>query len=249
MASMPQRPVRPPPPCPSWVYSNNSDTHVAKDRCWFGQDYIPFKSHVTDIAGGSVEVIGMGTVNLTTMVSPAQTHPNPHGSLRLKNVLHAPAMLCNIIGSPVSDDYTVIYGPNSSDMSGFIVRNANGCIVAYFKPKGEGPGLYQVQLGQPPLGHEFGISPLCPNGLYMIHAFWSQRERHRFEILKASGLTRASGVEPLTLAERNWFGKQRMSEQAVTLAYGLNPDRREHREEGRAIMRILKSQTENEPKI
>ncbi|KGO72140.1 hypothetical protein PITC_075780 [Penicillium italicum] len=249
MASMPQVSERPPPPCPSWVYSNNSDTHVAKDRCWFGQDYIPFRSYVTDIAGGSVEVIGMGTVNLATMSSPMQTHPNPHSSLRLKNVLHAPTMLCNIIGSPVRDDYTVMCGPIDSDMSGFLVRNADGRIMAYFKPMGQGPRLFQVQLGEPPLGHALGLSPLCPNGLYMIHAFWSQRERRRFEILKASGLTRASGVQPLTLAEKNWFGMHRMSERAIMLAYGLNHNRQEHREEGRAIMRILKAQTENEPKI
>lgn len=227
----------------------SNQTSVAKDRFWFGQDYVPFRSYVTDIAGGSVEVIGMGTVNLATVSLPFQTRPNPHSSLRLKNVLHAPAMLCNIIGSPVSDNYTVMCGPNTSEMSGFIVKNADGSVMAYFKPMRQGPWLYQIQLGEPPLGHEFGISPLCPNGLYLIHAFWSQRERHRFEVLRASGLIRASGVEPLTPAEKNWFAKQRMSEMGIALAYGLSNNREEHREESRAIMRILKSQAENEPKI
>lgn len=147
------------------------------------------------------------------------------------------------------DDHTVICDRTASDNAGFIVKNTDGCIMAYFKPMSQGPKLYQVQLGEPPLGHEFGISPLCPNGLYMIHAFWSQRERQRFEILKASGLTRASGVEPLTEAETGWFRRNRMSEKAIRVAYGLNSNRREHQEEGRAIMRILKSHAENEPKI
>ncbi|OQE22134.1 hypothetical protein PENFLA_c013G04949 [Penicillium flavigenum] len=229
MASMPVRPDRPPPPCPSWVFSDKSDTHVAKDR-W-----------------GRAEVIGMGTVDLATMSPRTQTDPGSPSTLRLKNVLHAPAALCNIIGKPVTEDYTVIRGTTDSDHPGFIVKNTNGNIVAYFKPKDQGPDLYQVQLGEPPLGHEFGISPLCPNGNYLIHAFFSQRERHRFVILKFSGLIRASGVEPFTPTEKKWFGKNRMSEKAIRVAYGLDPNRKEHQEECRAIMRILKCQAENEP--
>ncbi|KAJ5603639.1 hypothetical protein N7537_006595 [Penicillium hordei] len=247
MASMPKKPKRPPPPCPSWVWSSTSDTHTAKDRCWFGDDYIPFKSYVTDIAGGWVEVIGMGTITLSTRGSPFQTGPHSHSFLRLKNVLHTPAMLCNIIGKPIMEDYTVIPTPSSPDISGIIVANFNGSIQAYFKPMGQGPMLYQVQTHQPPSGHEFGISPLCPNGTYLIHAFWSEHERRRFEIFKASGLIRASGVGELTLAEKRWFREKRMSEEGIVLAYGLDYNRRQHREEGRAIMRILKSQAQNEP--
>ncbi|CDM35363.1 hypothetical protein DTO013E5_7865 [Penicillium roqueforti] len=249
MASMPVRPDRLPPPCPSWIYSNNSDTHTAKDRCWFGTDYIPFRSYVTDIAGGMVEVIGMGTVNLTTMSLPTQTDLDSHSSICLKNVLHTPAMLCNIIGRPIEDDYTIICDSSAPDSSGFILKNTNGRIAAYFKPMGEGPMLYQVQLGAPPLGHEFGISPLCSNGRYMIHAFWSQHERQRFEALMASGLMRASGVEPLTWAENRWLTKRFMSEWGIVLAYGLDYNVKEHREEGRAITRILMSHAKNEPNV
>ncbi|KAJ5405467.1 hypothetical protein N7465_006751 [Penicillium sp. CMV-2018d] len=247
MTSMPEKPRRPPPPCPSWVWSSNSDTHAAKDRCWFGDDYIPFRSYVTDIAGGCAEVIGMGTIILSTRGSPFQTGTRPNNFLRLKNVLHTPAMLCNIIGKPIMDDYTVIPTPSSPDLSGIIVANSNGSCQAYFKPMGQGPRLYQVQTHLPPLGHELGISPLCPNGNYLIHAFWSQRERRRFEIFKSSGLIRASGVAELTRAEKQWFGKRHMSEEGIALAYGLDYNRREHREEARAIMRILKSQAQNEP--
>ncbi|CAG8034437.1 unnamed protein product [Penicillium nalgiovense] len=230
------------------MYPSN-ETSVAKDRCWFGIDYIPFTSHFTDITGGRAEVIGMGTVDLATMSPPTQTDPGSPNTLRLKNVLHAPAALCNIIGRPVTDDHTVICGTTDSDYPGFIVKNTNGNIVAYFKPKNQGPDHYQVQLGEPPLGHEFGISPLCPNGNYLIHAFWSQNERHRFVIFKFSGLIRASGVEPFTPTEKKWFTKNRMSEKAIRIAYGLDPNRKEHQEECRAVMRILKYQAENEPII
>ncbi|KAJ5835919.1 hypothetical protein N7447_001945 [Penicillium robsamsonii] len=245
MAPMPQNTQRPPPLCPAWVFSNHSDTHVVKDRHWFGKDYIPFRSYVTDIAGGSVEVIGMGTVNLATMRSPTQTDSDTDGSLHLKNVLHTPAILCNIIGSPVTDDYIITWGgPPSSDKSGEIMSKS-GRTVAYFKPMGQGPSLYQVQLSDPPFGHQFGISPLLRNGLYMIHAFWPQSERQRFAILKASGLIRASGVEPLTQSESGWFKRRHMSENAILVEYGLDKKREEHQEEGRAIMRILKSHAEN----
>ncbi|CAI7595158.1 unnamed protein product [Penicillium palitans] len=244
---MARNPRRLPPPCPSWVWSSASDTHTAKDRCWFGDDYIPFRSYVTDIAGGWAEVIGMGTIILSTRGSPFQTGPHPDNYLRLKNVLHTPAMLCNIIGKPLLDDCTVIPTPSCPDVSGIIVDTLSGSIKAYFKPMGQGPLLYQVQTHLPPLGHDFGISPLCPNVTYLIHAFWSQRERRRFEIFKASGLIRASGVEALTQAEKRWFRQKHMTEEGITLAYGLDYNRVEHREEARAIMRILKAQAENEP--
>lgn len=156
-------------------------------------------------------------------------------------------MLCNIIGKPILDDYTIIPTLSSPDISGIIVANIDGSIQAYFKPMDQGPILYQVQTHLPPLGHDFGISPLCPNGNYLIHAFWSQRERYRFEIFKASGLIRASGVAELTRAEKGWFRQKHMTEEGITFAYGLDYNRVEHREEARAIMRILKSQAENEP--
>lgn len=193
-----------------------------------------------------VEVIGMGTVHLATLSSPTQTGPDSNSILQLNNVLHTPAMLCNIIGRPLMEDYAVICGPIASDNAGWIMKN-DGSTVAYFKPMSQGPNLYQVQLGEPPLGHQFGISPLFPNTHYMIHAFWSQRERRRIEMLKASGLFQSSGVEPLTQSEKEWFRRRFMSEDAIIIAYGLDGNRWEHREEGRAIMRILKSHAENEP--
>ncbi|TKW51478.1 hypothetical protein CTA1_6179 [Colletotrichum tanaceti] len=39
-------------PCPSWVWSNNSNAHAAKDRSWFGADYTPFKSAVGNLTDG-----------------------------------------------------------------------------------------------------------------------------------------------------------------------------------------------------
>ncbi|KAJ5189578.1 hypothetical protein N7491_005910 [Penicillium cf. griseofulvum] len=245
MATNGEYPERAPPPCPDWVFSNTSDTHVAKDRCWFGADYIPLSSHVTDMAGGSAEVIGIGTVNLTTMSSPTETNADLHSSLHLKNVLHAPGMICNIIGGPMMEDYAVSCGPSSSDNSGQIM-NKYGRTVAYFKPINPGPKLYLVQLAEPPSGYQFGISSLDPNGLYMIHAFWSHIERQRFASLKACGLTQASGVEPLTLSEKIWFRRRHMSQDGILIAYGLNKNRKEHQEEARAIMRILKSHAEIE---
>ncbi|KXG48034.1 uncharacterized protein PGRI_019040 [Penicillium griseofulvum] len=243
MATIGQYPNRAPPPCPDWVFSNTSDTHVAKDRCWFGTDYTPFSSYVTDMAGGSAEVIGMGAVNLTTMNSPNETDPSLRDSLHLKNVLHVPAMLCNIIGSPMMEDYNVILGTSSPDNSGQIMSE-DGRTVAYFKPMDPGPKLYLVQISEPPSGYQFAFSPFHPNGLYLIHAFWSRVERQRFADLKAYGLTHVSGVDPLTESEKIWFTRNHMSQDRILVAYGLDNNRREHRQEARAIMRILKSHAE-----
>ncbi|CEI61910.1 hypothetical protein FVEN_g2960 [Fusarium venenatum] len=74
-------------PCPAWVWSNNHNVHVAKDRSWFGDDYVSIDSAINN---GATQVVGIGTVELPTETFPHGNNPGSHGILRLKNVLHAP---------------------------------------------------------------------------------------------------------------------------------------------------------------
>src|SRR5436190_19967120 len=73
---------------------------VAKDRAWF-TDYTPFESEVGNFyIAGTVPVKGIGTVELQTKRSPNHSGKDSYSSLCLTNVLHAPSILCNIIGRP-----------------------------------------------------------------------------------------------------------------------------------------------------
>ncbi|KAK7427759.1 hypothetical protein QQZ08_005697 [Neonectria magnoliae] len=188
-------------PCPSWIWSNNSDIHAAKDRSWFGDDYTPLNSFVNDIMGGSTQVVGIGTVDLPTKTDPTKTGPRAHGILRLNNVLHAPGLLCNIIGRPVEDDYKIQDISSQSDQSGFIISRSNGRSVAYFKPLTRAR-FFEVRLSGPPVGPKVGPSPLNQQGIMLIHAFWPNSEREKFIALQAATDAATDG---LTDAEKTWL--------------------------------------------
>ncbi|KAJ5584608.1 uncharacterized protein N7459_004408 [Penicillium hispanicum] len=233
MAPFPQRNEQSTLPCPSWVFSNNSDVHVAKDRSWFGDDYTPFASSFHDISGNMIEVVGVGSVTLPTKTSPRQTGPSSHGILRLKQVLHAPGALCNLIGGPITDDHGVVTFV-SDGSSGFITKGPEGHPVAYFKPQGGNVVLLEVSLSEPPIGPRVGPSPFHPSGLYMIHAFWPETERRKF------------AARPLTPAEKAWRKRHFGSEFKFLQMYDLSIYNEDDREQGRRISRALMSDGDSE---
>ena len=97
-------------------------------------------------------VVGIGTVELPVKRGPSATGPRSHGTLRLRNVLHVPTLICNIIGSPILDEYIVHTGFDDKDKKGTI-KDKHGRNAAYFdlrlKP-------YQVRLSGPPIGPRVG---------------------------------------------------------------------------------------------
>ena len=73
-----------------WVWSNNSNVSVAKDRGWF-TSYTPFTSHFSRLMGGDqVPVAGIGSVSIPVRVSTDTRGKKTHGTLVIDNVLHAP---------------------------------------------------------------------------------------------------------------------------------------------------------------
>ncbi|OKO96460.1 hypothetical protein PENSUB_10635 [Penicillium subrubescens] len=191
------------------------------------------------MVGNSVEVLGIGTVNLPAKISPTQTGPSSHGILRLKKVLHAPGVLCNIIGQPIVDDYQVTLSPGISS-SGSITNLTDGRSVAYFKPM-RSARFWEVRLSGPPVGPKVGPSPFSSSGLYMIHAFWPDSERQRFAALPASRQSQATASEHLTLAEKAWVKTHYGTEFRFLRDYGLSIFKDEDREEGRLILRAIMS--------
>ncbi|KAK3988771.1 hypothetical protein QBC44DRAFT_359791, partial [Cladorrhinum sp. PSN332] len=59
MASLSMQGNTTPLPCPDWVFSG-SNVHIAKDRSWFGDDYVAFSSHLAD----GLLIDGIGSVIL-----------------------------------------------------------------------------------------------------------------------------------------------------------------------------------------
>jgi hypothetical protein len=102
---------------------------VAKDRGWF-KTYKPIASAI-DISPFTsppkqLLVLGIGTVEIPTKRSPNLSGVSSHGSLHLKEVLHVPDFLCNVIGSPInsSDDYVVKISFSSKSKG--TIKNSQG---------------------------------------------------------------------------------------------------------------------------
>ncbi|KAJ8107559.1 hypothetical protein OPT61_g8779 [Boeremia exigua] len=112
------------PVCPDWVFLNNSNVHVAKDRGWF-KTYTPFDSalqHSIFTSPGDLPVLGIGSVEIPTKRSPNRSGVSSHASLHLKQVLHVPGFICNVIGSPLydSEGYDVVIGGRGPTSRGVI---------------------------------------------------------------------------------------------------------------------------------
>ncbi|KAI9162894.1 hypothetical protein HJFPF1_04489 [Paramyrothecium foliicola] len=227
-------------PCPAWIFSNNSNVHVAKDRSWFGDDYIPFQSSITHaFLGGTVQVVGVGTVNLPTKVSLKKTGPRSHATVCLKQVLHVPTVICNIIGNPIMDDHNVTMGGDD----GHIYNIAQNRPVAFFKP---GARFFEVRLSGPPVGPKVGPSPFDESMNYMINATWPDSERDRFAALGGMSSSGALPAPALTEMEKSWLKAHFESEFKFLQAHGLNIYKEEDRDEGRTILRTIMSADEDE---
>ncbi|KAK7409166.1 hypothetical protein QQX98_008659 [Neonectria punicea] len=189
--------------------------------------------------GGKTQVVGIGTVDLPTKTDPTKTGPRAHGILRLKNVLHAPGLLCNIIGKPIADDYRIQDISSRPDQSGFIINRSNGRSAAYFKPLDRFK-FFEVRLSGPPIGPKVGPSPLSQQGIMLIHAFWPNSEREKFIALQAA---KAAATDGLTDVEKAWL-KEHGGEYRFLKNHGLSIYKEEDREEGRITLRAVMSDSD-----
>lgn len=167
---------------------------VAKDRSWFGDDYVPFGSFATGLIEGSeMKVVGIGSVTLPVKTSPGKIGHKSHGTLVLKNVLHIPSSICNIIGNHISDDYNLNTQPSTACMG--TITDRNGKAMAYFKPAHQSR-RFELRLSGPPIGPQLGPSPFDPSGHYFIHALWPESEKARFDAFqRAPPSVRSNDVE------------------------------------------------------
>ena len=236
-----------------WIFSNNSDVHVANHRDWF-TTYTPFN---TSFNPGTTDthckVEGVGDVELTVKTHPTKSGTHYQRTLVLRDVLYAPTATCNILGGPIMDTYNVSFGK-----LGKLLDRENGSCWGLLDTK----KLYRLRLR----GQRSTQTSLDVNKSYFIRANWPDRERALWNasknqqahfLAKNSSQTSETqaqesrlpgnlhstghdGGEPaLTQAEKAWLKKHWGNEFKFLRAYGLKIYNDEDRDEGRTILRAM----------
>ncbi|PKY03795.1 hypothetical protein P168DRAFT_305119 [Aspergillus campestris IBT 28561] len=207
-----------PLPCPAWIFSTNSDIHrtnIAKDRCWFTDDYTPFVSYIEDGMLQNLKSIGFGSVDIPTKTAPTRRGPSSHGTLHLEDVLHVPAAFCNIIGEPIVGKY-IIGMEFSKNRAGSITSHPDGRAVAYFKPLTPHTPLPELRLTGPPIGPVVGPSPFDPSERPNVLARWPESERQRFAVWYTSGKQAARQKGPRVRFASQIASSEKAPSQKVT---------------------------------
>ena len=211
-----------------WIFSNNSDVHVANHRDWF-TSYTPFTTSFNGLFGaGGVEVLGIGDVEL-----PVKTHPTRHGAahrgtITLRTVLHAPSATCNIIGYPILKELNCKIELGGG---GEIVSRDTGARLGIF----DSVKLFRLRLQ----GQSATQTSLDKNSVYIMRANWDPAERARWDSYKAGLSGKQHESPPLTAEEKQWVKKHYGNEHNFLLSYGLKIFNEEDRDEGRVILRAL----------
>lgn len=233
-----------PPPKPAydvdWVVSSSSNVHVANHLDWF-TSYTPFSTTFNSGIGGidnggDICVAGIGDVQLPTKTHPTRSGTAYQSYLILRDVLYAPGILCNIIGSPFLTDYNCLldYGAGS----GKITAKTNGACAALVDLN----KLSRLRLR----GQSAKQSSLDPASVYIIRANWAPGERAKWKSFRAGhgGQGRGDGIEathdspPLMQESRGWFYFLRR--------FGLSTYKDEDRDEGLRILRALMQESSSE---
>lgn len=181
--------------------------------------------------GGRTPVVGIGTVVLRTKLPSNHGGSSTHSTICLRDVLHTPSAICNIIGSPILDDYKLetSFSPPTT-----LVKRCNEDLAAYFDMPTK---LFELKLAESPIGPVVGPSPFSAAGPFAIHAVWPDEERTR-----ALSAPTPKFDDALTSEEKAWLRKHWRSEFHFLMAYGLKIYEEDDRAEGRLILRAMMSQ-------
>lgn len=132
-----------------WVWSFDSNTHVATHREWF-TDFTPLTSQITSIhtdSKYSVEGVGAVEIEVRRVIgNAAKRNVGPKNSkVTLRNVLYVPAFVCNVMGNPVREDYDISIGAERWIMDkktgrgiGMLDKNPAGLVKILLKGQAKG---------------------------------------------------------------------------------------------------------------
>jgi hypothetical protein len=201
--------------------------------------------------------LGVGTVEIPTKRSPNRSGVSSHGLLHLKQVLHVPDFICNVIGKPIirSDDYDVRFDGGPTTMG--TIKDSQGKNVAYFDPNRP---LFSIKVREQPEGPKLGPRRLQKDGMYMISCQWDATQQQRWLDFQAqNGLNNpGSGSEsarfattnpPYTDAEKAFLKENWRNEYDFLIQYGLQIHKEEDRDEGRSILRAIMQEGDSDENI
>ena len=110
------------------------------------------------MAGRSLRVVGVGTVELRVVKLPRLTEQDAHDIFRLDNVLHIPSSRFETIGCPLMFENECNIECGGDDMIDAII-DARRRQIAYFMP--DRP-LYLIKSNNPPFGPNLDPSAFTP---------------------------------------------------------------------------------------
>ncbi|KAI4132193.1 MAG: hypothetical protein LQ338_000859 [Usnochroma carphineum] len=234
-----------PPPKPAydidWIFSNNSNVHVANHRDWF-TSYTPFVTSFDSgmtgpFSGNDVRVEGIGDVELTTKTHPTRSGTAFQATIVLRDVLYAPSAFCNILGQSLMEDHNVSF--NSGPGKSKVISIKSGACVGLIDRN----ILYRLRLR----GQSANQTTLDPNSLYVIRATWAAGERAKWESFRLGYgrqvHTRQAGASnnspSLTQEEKKWLKENYGDEYHFLRDYGLSIFKDEDRDEARRLLRAF----------
>ena len=137
-----------------WICSSSSNVHVATHRDWFTS----FTAFTSTITSGSktyaLEGVGDVTLDVRRMVGAAakaaKNKAMVNSTIILRDVLYVPTFLCNVIGEPVKQDYSVSVGvdkllmdKNTGRGVGLLERNEAGLTKVILKGQAKGQSSFR----------------------------------------------------------------------------------------------------------
>ncbi|KAK4443679.1 hypothetical protein QBC34DRAFT_476599 [Podospora aff. communis PSN243] len=178
-----QRPEAP----ADWAMSATSNVHAANDRALFTQykDIGEHKSYVFDQLFERRKVVGFGTISLNVLRQTTADCPSGIGKLELRNVLHVPGLVCNVLSQELFakiNGLTIIIkdqDPDVRDGPTLALVDGAGIEVAHFVRRAP-PGYDFLRLAEYPPGpqdnRDFGP---FNSGDNLITTYWPSSEKVR----------------------------------------------------------------------
>lgn len=132
-----------------WIWSSSSNVHVAIHRDWF-TSFTAFSSTITSgSATHAVEGVGDVTLDMRRMVGAAakaaKNKAMVNSTIILRGVIYVPTFICNVMGEPVRQDYSVSIGVDKLLMDkttgrgvGLLERNEAGLSKVILKGQAKG---------------------------------------------------------------------------------------------------------------
>jgi hypothetical protein len=125
-----------------WIWSFDSNVHVANNRDWF-TTFTP----LTNTSTIPVEGIGSVEIEVRRVIgNAAKRNVGPKNSkVVLRDVLYVPGFICNVMGSPVREDYDISIGAERWIMDkktgrgiGMLDKNPAGLVKVLLKGQAKG---------------------------------------------------------------------------------------------------------------